>query len=588
MQFTLYSLLLIFSCSLSVWTGYYARKQKNSKEGNYLLALIISTGFWAFFALLESIALALPVKIAFAQIKYLGLTSAPVFVLLFVLKYTRNLTEFKLSHFFLFFFIPVITMIGVFTNSLFHLQWPNASLVYQPFSGVTVLYLHGINFWVITTYSYILILIGLFVLLKTSFKYPKQYAAQVIIVLLSFSIPVCATIGYLLMGEQSVRIDVSPLTFPIGGFLLLTGMKLYGLLKVRPMANDFLFNSMQDGVMYLDADEQIIDLNKSAADIMKTCFNADFAKIGKKKLSLYPEFYSFYKSASLNHLEFSLAEDFYEIREHELNDKGNNIVGKVIVFRNITEQKASQAIIQNQNDQLLKLNQQKDKMFSIISHDLRSPLASIIGLAEIMSESFDRITEEERKKILSLFLSRTKTTYDLIENLLQWSKLQNSGVENTVQKIDLDSLMKKTVNFYRSIAADKQIKLALIENTQEQPEIAGNEQLLMTILRNLITNAIKFTHQKGEIFVSHEYFSSNFQVCVSDTGVGIPEESLKKLFNLENPFYTLGTANEIGSGLGLNLCFEFVKKMGGEIWIKSEVGVGTKIYFSLPYHLPFN
>ncbi|MDO9254816.1 MAG: HAMP domain-containing sensor histidine kinase [Bacteroidales bacterium] len=335
--------------------------------------------------------------------------------------------------------------------------------------------------------------------------------------------------------------------------------------------------------MYIDAEEQIIDLNKSASEILNARFNTDVHPKGKMKLSKYPDFYRFNAPSAGEPLEFNLGNEYFEIKEHELTDNGNNIIGKVIVFRNITEQKASKAIIQKQNDELSKLNQQKDKMFSVISHDLRSPFSSIIGLAEVMEESYDRLTEKERKKILSLFIIRSKTTYDLVENLLQWSRLQNSGLEKTVREINLEGLIKKTVKFYQSIATDKHIELTVAENTQSQPFIQGNNQLIMTILRNLTTNAIKFTCEQGKITVSYEYLDDHYQVCVFDTGVGIPPKSLDNLFDFEKPFYTLGTRKEIGSGLGLNLCYEFVKKMGGEISVKSEVGTGTQVCFSLPY-----
>jgi signal transduction histidine kinase len=111
----------------------------------------------------------------------------------------------------------------------------------------------------------------------------------------------------------------------------------------------------------------------------------------------------------------------------------------------------------------------------------------------------------------------------------------------------------------------------------------GNDQLVRTILRNLITNAIKFTPEKGEVAVSYEYLPDHYQVCIADSGIGIPPERLQTLLNFKKPFHTLGTKKESGSGLGLSLCHEFVNKMGGKLWIISDVGVGTTIFFNLPY-----
>ena len=218
---------------------------------------------------------------------------------------------------------------------------------------------------------------------------------------------------------------------------------------------------------------------------------------------------------------------------------------------------------------LQELNASKDKFFSIISHDLRSPFTSIIGFAEVMLEDLDTLEKDEIKEFTSSILNPLRTFKILLENLLQWSRVQTGRIEFNPINFDLNHLANDVVALYQVNAARKKITLSnAIENDYQ---INADKFMIDTVLRNLVSNSIKFTTQGGEIKIIVEEIpiEEMLQISIEDTGVGMSEEVLSKLFKIDEHVTTKGTEKEKGTGIGLILCKEFVEKHGGKIWAES-------------------
>jgi len=227
-------------------------------------------------------------------------------------------------------------------------------------------------------------------------------------------------------------------------------------------------------------------------------------------------------------------------------------------------------------------NETKDKFFSIISHDLRSPFNSLLGFTDMLMQNYDTFSDKERMLIIESLNASSKTTYLLLENLLSWSSSQTGRMEFSLQKTELKTLIDQIILLSKPAADSKHIEL--VDNTKADLSVYADKNMLNTILRNLITNAIKFTESNGKVMISAERSTKKgfVEISVIDTGIGIPVKKIDELFLIDKNVSTLGTNDEKGTGLGLILCKEFIEKQGGEIWVESEIGKGSQFKLILP------
>ncbi len=236
--------------------------------------------------------------------------------------------------------------------------------------------------------------------------------------------------------------------------------------------------------------------------------------------------------------------------------------------------------LQKTNRQLQELNASKDKFFSIISHDLRSPFTVMLGYSQLLDERFDLYDKEEIKKHIGKMRKSAEQLYALLENLLTWSRIQRGIIEYAPEDIDLSDVADENVDLFLARAEQKEIMLH--SSVKVESRVHADYNMVNTILRNLVSNALKFTPGGGVIEISAQREDTFIKVAVSDTGTGIIEEDIPKLFRIDAQYTNVGTAGEKGTGLGLSLCQELVEKNGGAIWVESEQGKGTTFKFTLP------
>lgn len=232
-------------------------------------------------------------------------------------------------------------------------------------------------------------------------------------------------------------------------------------------------------------------------------------------------------------------------------------------------------------EQLKNINQSKDKLFSIIAHDLKSPFTGFMGLTELISKDIDDLTKEEIVIMADALNASAKNIYELLINLLEWSRLQGGLSEINIEPLNLKRNVEVNLNLASHQASRKGIKL--INEIDEKIYVLADKNMLQTLLRNLISNAIKFTNTDGYVkLYIKEVFSDAVTFCVEDNGIGMDENAIKSLFRIDKHYTTLGTQNEKGTGLGLILCKELLDKSNGRISVESQVGVGTKFFVTLP------
>ncbi len=263
-----------------------------------------------------------------------------------------------------------------------------------------------------------------------------------------------------------------------------------------------------------------------------------------------------------------------------VKDDHGNICWVSCISKNITARKEDELLIKQQNNELQKLNADKDRFMTILAHDLRSPFNSILGLLDLLIRNIHKYDINKIEKQINTVNNSAKATYRLLEDVLLWIRANSGKIPYEPQKLSLTNICLEVTENLELAANTKQISI-------NQLALAGinvfaDINMLTTILRNIISNAIKFSNLGGLVNISSSTDHEMATITVSDNGIGMAPEIIAKLFDLSGLYTTKGTGNESGTGLGLLICKEFVERHGGKIWVESEVGKGADFRFTLP------
>jgi two-component system, sensor histidine kinase and response regulator len=245
--------------------------------------------------------------------------------------------------------------------------------------------------------------------------------------------------------------------------------------------------------------------------------------------------------------------------------------------KQISEQKK---ILEAQKNELEALNASKDKFFSIIAHDLKSPFNTLLGFSNVLIEEFDCLSQENVRKFAANIHRSADNLLKLLNNLLQWAQSQTGRIEYRPRNSVICSAVKNVMTLLKPNADEKQV--TMVSDIEENAIACFDENMITTVLRNLINNAIKFSNRGDEIRLESALSDKFIELSVSDNGVGINQADVEKLFKIDAKHSTKGTFGEKGTGLGLILCKEFVERHGGKIWVESELKKGTHFKFTLP------
>jgi signal transduction histidine kinase len=230
------------------------------------------------------------------------------------------------------------------------------------------------------------------------------------------------------------------------------------------------------------------------------------------------------------------------------------------------------------NRALQEINVAKDRLFSIIGHDLKGPLNSFTSFSGLLLNHADQLTKDEIKMLATDLDKSLKNLLSLLENLLEWSRSQTGNIDFKQDAFDLTEMLNENVTLLKGLAQNK--KITILSESKTNVMAMAHRNSINTVVRNLLSNAIKFTPEGGTIMLNVEV-GKQLMVSIADTGVGMTEATIQKLFKLGTKHSTLGTAKEKGTGLGLILCKDFVEKNGGTIGVESQEGKGSRFYFTI-------
>ena len=255
-----------------------------------------------------------------------------------------------------------------------------------------------------------------------------------------------------------------------------------------------------------------------------------------------------------------------------LTSIGNQIA--IAIDRKKTEEE-----IKLKNELLQAINAEKDKFFSIIAHDLRGPLSAFVAATQIITDEIQTMSIEEIKDITDSMKTSATNIYSLLENLLEWSRLRRGGMDFVPEKLNLKKKTAECINVLNESARKKGIAIEI--TIPDELEILADSHMFETVIRNLVSNAIKFTPSGGKVNVTSSYNNNSVEIKISDSGIGMTPELKSKLFQINEKTSRPGTEGELSTGLGLLLCKEFIEKHNGKIWVESEVGKGSTFAFTI-------
>ena len=261
-------------------------------------------------------------------------------------------------------------------------------------------------------------------------------------------------------------------------------------------------------------------------------------------------------------------------------EEGEKPTHHIAIVKDITLRKKADEAIRKSEESLKETNKTKDKLFSIISHDLRNPFQSILGMSGMLDERYDSMTEETIKAFIQEINKSSKRAYFLLDNLLNWAREQRGRIVIHKDKLRANDLVSKSISPLSILAKRKNI--SLVKNVPEELELFADENTIQTTITNLVSNAIKFTPKDGTIQVEAYETYENVEIKIKDSGIGMSSEKVNSILTSNEYTSTTGTDNESGTGLGLQLCKEFVKKNDGSLSIQSEIGKGSTFCITLP------
>jgi signal transduction histidine kinase len=288
-------------------------------------------------------------------------------------------------------------------------------------------------------------------------------------------------------------------------------------------------------------------------------------------------------SAEWRHLKKNGELIIVEISAHSILYKGKK--ARHVLVNDITQRKLAETEIKLKNKELILAHAEKDKFFSIIAHDLRSPFNGFLGLTQLMAEELPSLTMTQIQELAFSMKDSATNLYSLLENLLKWSKFQKGSIPFAPEVIQLKPVIDECIAVAFATARNKGIEISC--TIPEGVEAFADSNMFKTVIRNLVSNALKFTHKGGEVSVSAKVAGDkSVEISVRDSGIGMNQTMIDNLFRPDVRTSRKGTDDESSTGLGLLLCKEFIEKNGGHIRAESEEGKGSVFYFSVPFITP--
>lgn len=577
-----YVLPLIVAVVAPAILASYAWRHRRAQAAKSFAMMMLALSIWSAGYTLELLSGGnMPLKVFWASAKYLGVVAAPLAWLFLAIEYTGReawLTPRRLA---LLSIIPLFTFILAITNSLHNLVWSQEQVAPAgPFLALTVTFEPW--FWVHTLYSYLSLLLGALLIIQAMLHRPHVYQGQMTGLLLAMIAPWLGNAISIFGLNPVPHLDLTPLAFTVSGLMLAWSLFRFRLLNLAPVARETVVESMSDGMVVLNLQGRVVDLNPAAQQIIGLPASQAIGRTGAEVFSARPDLVERYRYVTEAQDEIKARDEYYELRLSPLKNRRGRIVGRVLILRNITERKLTETALALARDQALEASRLKSELMSRISHELRTPLGVILGYAEMLHYNPSRELEGWQQQALTEIINSTNDLTGLVNELLDQVQLDARAVKLQIEPFAPHDLLRKVEAQMAVLARNKGLAFVASIAPELPPTLSSDEARLRQILINLLGNAIKFT-RTGQVRVSFTCpDAEHWAMEVSDTGPGIPAEAQEYIFEAFRQVDGSITREHGGTGLGLSIVKNLTDLMGGKILLESKIGQGSTFTIVLP------
>jgi PAS domain S-box-containing protein len=575
----LLSALFAIALAIILW------KRRSSNGVIFLIILEFAASLWAIADGFEHASTSLESKMLWSQIAYIGSSSSPVLFLLFTLSYTQFNKFIRPAVVGTLMVIPFVTTLLVFTNSHHHLVWE--SVDFYPITNDSN-YNYGKWFLFYMFYEYLVLFAAIIILILGTFRFYKTYKTQLIILIIASSLPFATNMASIFK-LLPLHADLTPIALIISGILAVFGIYFQGMFEVVPVARIQTINNLTDGIIVVDMNDRIVDVNHAFVKIINTTrsevIGRPFKRFSKLFLDEEAE-----QSPDKDYLTETAIRTYsglkhFEVKYSPVTNSKRRLIGRIFLLHDISiRKKALEATIES-NILLKNEIQEKERLITdldayarSVAHDLKNPIGGIIGLTDFIKEDIQNNNHDQAFELLDLLNDQGQKMLAIVDELLLLSRIRKEDIQPT--EINMGSIVEAAINRLKKQAEARGAK---IEIPEKWPKVKGHTQWIEEVWVNLISNAIKYGGNPPRIVLGAEKMANGSnRFWIQDNGNGLPAELLEKLFA---DFERLGQKTIEGHGLGLSITKRIIEKLGGQVLVTSKNIPGKGCIFSFTLNI---
>jgi PAS domain S-box-containing protein len=582
-QYTSYALPTIFASLLTIWMVYYGWRRRDNRSAFLLSLLSLALTQWLVFYALQISGANLQTKVFFGEFKYIGVAFTSLLWLFFARQFANhgslNLTRLQIG---ILSVVPVLTSLIATTTRWHGLFWSNPEwLQVGTFSDFDVTY--GPWYWVHVAYSYLMILAGTVLVFRSLGQRQGLHRRQAIVLIAAVLAPWLGNILYFSGLSPVPYLDLTPFAFTITVVFITWAIIGFRLVGLAPIARDLVVDEMKDGMIVIDAQGLLVDINPAAARMIGTSASQAVGRPLAATLAAWPQLVERYRNVTDVLEEIPVDDErWVELQISPLRDKRKKFLGRVIVLRDITTRKQIETALSFALEQTREASRLKSHLLARVSHELRTPLGGILGFAGLLQiDSFGKLNPKQAEFVEEIVES-SNYLGGIIDELLDQAQLDAETLILKNARLSVEPLFQKLNARFSGLAAAKGLAFDFQVASDFPKAIYADERRLEQVFTNLLDNAVKFTDQ-GRVDLSIELTgATHWTFSVSDTGRGISAEAREYIFDAFRQVDDAITSRNRGTGLGLSITKQLVELMQGQIRLESQPDQGSTFSVTLP------